>query len=94
MLDAIFAFYFDYIEPGSKIFIFIFAIMVVIWLVDVMRQPGAHLQMAGAFVRFTWNAVFKTCVWIWMAILWTFNMILRGIRLTFATVRDFFTSKI
>lgn len=93
-MEIIAEFYVSYVEPGAKIFAFIFAILLVIWLVDMMRQPGAHLQMAGTVIMFVWNAVVKTFVWIWMAILFIFNMILRGIRLVFATVRDFFTSKI
>lgn len=73
--------------------LFFMGVMAIIWIFQLMRDPGKQLDLAMDLFKniFIWTG--KGLLLVWLGIVFLFNMILRIFSVTFATVRDFFVSK-
>ncbi|PPR11221.1 MAG: hypothetical protein CFH44_00069 [Proteobacteria bacterium] len=68
-------------------------IMTVIWTFRVMKDPAKQFDLAMDLFKniFVWT--WKGILFVWMSIVYLFNMIMRVFAVIFATIRDFFVSK-
>jgi|TARA_Y100001960_G_scaffold122422_1_gene130599 uncharacterized protein with ParB-like and HNH nuclease domain len=80
-------------EQFLKYLAFFMGVMAIIWIFQLMRDPGKQLDLAMDLFKNIFIWTWKGILLIWMAIMYVVNLIIRVFAITFATIRDFFVSK-
>lgn len=82
-----------FLEGSLKFVLLFMGVMAVIWTFQVLKDPGKQFDLAMQLFKniFVWT--WKGILFVWLAIVYLFNLIMRMVNVTFATIRDFFTSK-
>lgn len=86
--------YVNYAEPAGRVFLLFMAVMAVIYVVSFVKDPAKQIDMASHFFQWIVNMMVQSVVWTGMAIYETFRFIFRIFHIIFATLRDFFISRI
>lgn len=86
--------YVNYIEPGSKIFAFILIVFGVIWFINIARDYEKLTDIANKTLTYTYTFIKLFFTYFGLALWGTFMFFVRLVRVTFATLRDFFISRI
>lgn len=85
--------YVNYIEPALKIFVMFLLVMAVLAFWAKVKE-GKLLDMASDIFHGTIDYSYKTVFFIGMGIWLTIRAIGRVLHIIFATIRDFFISRI
>ena len=85
--------YVNYIEPGLKVFIMFLIVMAILAFWAKVKE-GKVLEMASTIFQGTIDYTYKTFFFIGLAIWVVLRSIGRVFNIIFATVRDFFISRI
>lgn len=93
-VEAIAYFYVTYIEPGLKVFALFMLLMSIIYVLAFIKDPKRQLEIATQFFQFVNNLAIKTMVVTFHVLVWLFKFIWRAFHIVFATLRDFFMSRI
>lgn len=94
MIHTIAEIYVNFVEPAAKVLLVVFAIAFVLYVFNLLRGGDKKNDLVTAVVNGTVKLVVKTVQLIGKAILHSLKMLLKTTSLIFATLRDFFTSKI
>ena len=86
-------FYVNYIEPSLKYFAFFLAVMFVLSFWSKAKD-GKLLDVAHTLFQSTIMYTYKGVYYFFLGLYLLLNSIVRGFRVIFATVRDFFMSRI
>lgn len=85
--------YVNYIEPALKVFIMFLVVMAVLAFWAKVKD-GKLLDMAGSVFEGTLDYTYKAILYTGLGIWFLIRSIGRIIHVVFATVRDFFISRI
>jgi hypothetical protein len=88
------ALYVNYLEPFAKIAFFVIIAIVVMWFIIMVRDDDKRTGLITNSFDFLWKSVVATVTYGALGIWWGIKMLMRIVTVIFATVRDFFTSKI
>ncbi|MEC9292009.1 MAG: hypothetical protein VX730_06360 [Pseudomonadota bacterium] len=85
--------YVHYLLPGFKIFVFLLLVLLVLafW---AKAKEGKLMDLPSQIFNGTFSFIYKTCLYIYLAIAFVFGTIMRMFRIIMATLRDFFMSRI
>ena len=86
--------YVNYLEPTFKVLLFIMAVFGVIWLVDILRTPSSWVDISKKFFSILITSINSTGMFIWATVSFIVVGTIRIFRVCFATIRDFFISRI
>lgn len=84
----------EVIEPAFKLGLMVIVVLGVIKLVYFMKKPDVWLEVAN--IVFAYLVTFITTLgnFVWKVVHYVFSTIMTVLRVCFATVRDFFISRI
>lgn len=85
--------YVDYIEPFLTGFMIFMGVMMFLALIAKAKE-GKLLSLAETIFTSTLKYTYLFFLYLGMSVLWVFNTIVRVFRVIFATLRDFFISRI
>ncbi len=86
--------YVNYIEPIGKAVILFFVFITVAYFLVVAKDAKKKQDFITGIFSVMWQGVAAICTYTGLSIWWVVRMLMRIITVIFATVRDFFTSKI
>jgi hypothetical protein len=86
--------YVNYVEPGAKIFVLFMAVMAVLYFWNFVKDPKKQLDMASQFFHWMIGMMTAIVMGIGVAIYETCRFLWRVLHVIFATLRDFFISRI
>ena len=86
--------YVTYLEPLLKVLFFLTILIVVLHIFNAMRDGKKHSDLIGMAFNGLVSVIKNIFVYVGLAVAWFGKMLLKVIKLIFASVRDFFTSDI
>lgn len=86
--------YVNYAEPAAKVFALFMAVMAVIYCWNFIKDPAKQLDMASQFFHWIIGLIVAVVMGIGVGLYETFRFIWRVLHVIFATLRDFFMSRI
>jgi hypothetical protein len=94
MIDAFAWFYVNVLENLGKVLLVLFALVVFLSIINFFRDPKAKANLINSFVAFIFQIAKTSLVWTGKVLRGSIIMLLNIIKVIFAAVRDFWTSKI
>jgi lysylphosphatidylglycerol synthetase-like protein (DUF2156 family) len=88
------ALYVHYIEPTLRVLFFLAIIVAVLYFFNMLKDSKKKSELIGTIFNFMVKAVVGGVVGFGKGLLWFVKTMLKIITILFATVRDFFVSKI
>lgn len=86
--------YVTYLEPLLKILFFATILIIVLHVFNAMRDGKKHSDIIGMAFNGLMSLIKNVFIYTGMAVAWFGRLLLKIIKLIFASVRDFFTSDI
>jgi hypothetical protein len=87
-------FYVDVIEPVLKFCAFLVIAIFLLYLLNMLRDAKKKTDLINGAFNFIIKLATKTVSVSGRIVVWTVKVLLNIIRVIFASIRDFFTSKI
>jgi hypothetical protein len=93
-ISALAKIYVDVIEPSFKFIALLFIIMLLFQFIGLMTDSKKKSEMVGSAFSFIIKIIKGALVYTGHAIWWLTKVSLKIMTVIFASIRDFFTSKI
>lgn len=87
-------FYVNVIEPLGKLLFFIIIAVFLLFLLNLARGTSKDANLTNGIVNMIVSIFKKTVTYSGKLVMWMLKMLLKTITVIFASIRDFFTSKI
>ena len=93
-VETIASLYVNVIEPVGRVLVFALIAIFILWLFSIIQDSGKKKDVLNSLVSGVGKLIVGVFVYTGAALLWFGKFLLRAVTVIFATVRDFFTSKI
>lgn len=87
-------FYVNVLEPLGRFLFFIIIAVFLLYLLNLVRGTSGESNLSNNVVNLIFKSFVKTMNYTGKLVLWIFKLLLKTITVIFASIRDFFTSKI
>ena len=86
--------YVNYLEPIGKVLFYLFLVMVLLYIINVIRDGKKKTELVSKLISLIFSMIVKAFVVCGNFVKWIAKMLLNGIKLIWASIRDFFFSPI
>lgn len=93
-IEKLAEFYVYFIEPGIKAFIFLFVVIMLLYVINLARDQKKKADLVTSLFNMMIKLVKGGVVGVGKLVVFLLKASLKIITIIFASVRDFFTSKI
>lgn len=93
-IDVLAQLYVNTLEPILKFAGLAIVIIILLSMLNILRGGGKNGELVNSAFNFIIKIITKSITWLGYALLWLAKALLKIAHVIFASIRDFFTSKI
>lgn len=93
MIEGFAHLYVNVLEPAAQILAVLLVVLCILYIFNVLRGGAAKGDFLSVFVGGMMKLVLKALQMLWQGVCAALRFVSRGLRLVFATMRDFLFSR-